>query len=57
MDSMHGKGTYDWSNGDRYVGDWKENLMNGKGVKTYGSNGSTFDGTWINGYKKLKDKV
>ena len=24
MDSMHGKGNYHWSNGDKYEGDWKK---------------------------------
>ena len=29
-------------------GDWKENMMNGKGKKTYAS-GAFYDGTWLNG--------
>ena len=54
MDSIHGKGNYHWSNGDKYEGDWKENLQNGKGIKTYAS-GAFYDGTWLNG--KMINKV
>jgi len=51
---MHGKGNYHWSNGDKYEGDWKKNLQNGIGLKTY-ANGAFYDGTWLNG--KIINKV
>ena len=28
----HGKGTYYWTNGDKYEGDWKNNSRTGKGI-------------------------
>lgn len=31
----HGEGTYHYSNGDRYKGQWKWNKMHGHGVYTY----------------------
>ena len=35
-------------------GDWKENMMNGKGKKTY-ANGAFYDGTWLNGKMILSE--
>ncbi len=29
---MHGFGTYTYTNGTKYVGYWKENMMHGEGV-------------------------
>ena len=26
----HGKGTYVWLNGNKYIGEWKDNIINGK---------------------------
>ena len=27
----HGKGTYIWPNGNKYIGEWENNIINGKG--------------------------
>ena len=27
-----GKGTFEYANGDKYVGDWKEDMQHGKGI-------------------------
>ena len=32
---MHGKGTYFYSNGDKYEGEWREDKRHGKGMVTY----------------------
>jgi len=32
---MNGKGIFTWSNGDKYDGEWKDDLMNGKGTMTF----------------------
>jgi hypothetical protein len=34
-----------YSNGNKYVGKWKENDFNGKGTMTY-ANGDKFVGIW-----------
>jgi len=39
------KGEYTWSNGNKYVGDWKDSNMNGFGTKTYKS-GKNEKGYW-----------
>ena len=41
---MSGKGTYTFDNGEKYVGDFKNNKFNGKG--TYSKNGKVYTGTW-----------
>ena len=38
-----GKGEYTWSNGDKYVGDWKNNKKNGYG-KYMKKDGTMFEG-------------
>ena len=42
---QHGKGTYIWSNGDRYDGEFKFNKMDGFGIFTY-QNGKVIEGFW-----------
>ena len=32
---MHGQGEFVWPNGQRYIGDYKENLKHGEGVIEY----------------------
>ncbi len=34
---MHGFGTYTYTNGTKYVGYWKENMMHGEGVLVWSS--------------------
>ena len=36
------------SSGNTYEGNWKDNVILGKGLMTY-SNGDTLDGLWRNG--------
>jgi len=45
---MHGKGTMFFGNGDRYVGEFKNDQYNGEGTYYY-SNGSKLEGIWKNG--------
>lgn len=40
----HGKGTYKWNSGKVYIGEWKNNLMDGVGEIT--EKGKTVKGTW-----------
>lgn len=41
------QGIYEWNSGSKYVGDWSNNLMNGKGVY-YWPDGGSFIGEWQN---------
>ena len=43
----NGFGTYNWSNGDKYVGEWKNGKRYGKGKLTW-SDGVTYEGEWKN---------
>ena len=49
-DCKNGMGTYKWSDGETYKGEWKEGKFHGKGEYFY-SNGSKFVGTYKNGKK------
>ena len=49
---MHGKGTYTWPSGDKYVGEWKIGQFDGKGIYTSGSGkykGDVYEGEFKNG--------
>ena len=37
-----------WANGDVYIGPYREDKMNGKGILTF-ANGDKYQGTWVNG--------
>jgi len=41
-------GNISWPNGARYIGSWKDNLFDGKGIYT-DENGSTFTGIFVKG--------
>ena len=43
----HGRGTQLWSDGTKYVGNWKEDKVNGKGRLIH-FNGDVYEGTWHN---------
>ena len=43
-----GFGTNTWSNGNRYDGNWLNDIMHGSGKMFY-SNGNIYDGLWANG--------
>ena len=42
-DCVNGLGTYTYSNGDKYVGEWKNDSKYGQGTYTY-SNGTKYVG-------------
>ena len=43
----NGQGTYQYSNGDKYKGQWKNNRLDGQGTLTY-LDGSKYEGQWKN---------
>jgi hypothetical protein len=46
-----GHGVYTWSSGDRYDGNWKDDVPDGKGTYTW-KNGSGYQGEWRSGKKQ-----
>ena len=47
---VDGKGTYTWDNGDKYVGEYKDNLRDGLGTYTW-ANGDKYVGEFKDGNK------
>jgi len=47
-----GKGTYTWTNGDSYIGEWRQDKKHGKGV-FHLANGKRREGTWENDLKHV----
>ena len=47
----HGKGTYLYTNGDVYSGDWVFNVRTGWGVYMKADNGEKYEGQWRNGLR------
>ena len=47
-DCMNGKGTYNWSSGAKYIGDFKNGKFHGKGTYTY-DNGDQYYGEFKDG--------
>ncbi len=50
-DCDNGKGTYVWSNGDTYTGDFKKGKFNGTGTLKF-ADGSIYTGDWKNDIRK-----
>ncbi len=46
-DCQNGKGSATYSDGNKYVGEWKDGKRNGKGKYTF-ANGNNYDGEWKN---------
>ena len=44
----HGKGTKFYSNGVKYVGEWKDDKKHGQGTYVY-SDGDKYEGEWKDG--------
>jgi hypothetical protein len=44
---MHGQGTYKFTSGNEYCGEWASGVMNGFGKMLY-ADGSSYEGTWLN---------
>ena len=43
MVKKHGQGTYIWSNGEKYEGEWKDGLIHGQGTYNW-SYGKKYEG-------------
>ena len=52
---MEGKGIYYYKSGDKYDGEWKNDIKEGRGIYYYKS-GNKCDGEWKNGKKRRKRK-
>ncbi len=44
----NGKGTYNWPEGDKYIGEWKKSQFHGQGTYIY-TNGDKYEGSWKTG--------
>ena len=42
-----GRGIFEWANGEKYDGDWKDNTMEGKGHYTW-PDGRSYIGDYVN---------
>ncbi|MFK8104151.1 MAG: caspase family protein [Saprospiraceae bacterium] len=52
----NGKGTYKYTSGAKYVGQFKNGRINGNGI-LYFSNGNKYVGDWVNQYREGKGKL
>jgi hypothetical protein len=46
---MHGRGLYNWPNGDKYIGEYSDGLRTGNGVMNYYAKGEKYQGKWLDG--------
>ncbi len=46
-DKKHGQGTYTFANGDKYVGEFKDDMIHGQGTQTF-ADGTIEKGLWVN---------
>lgn len=51
----HGVGTFRWTDGDSYTGEWQNNAMHGQGVFHY-ADGTKFEGRFENNLQVAADK-
>ena len=42
-----------WANGDKYVGEFRDDLRNGQGTMTW-ANGDKYVGNWENGQRTVE---
>eukprot|EP01062_Namystynia_karyoxenos_P028084 TRINITY_DN2134_c0_g1_i3.p1 TRINITY_DN2134_c0_g1~~TRINITY_DN2134_c0_g1_i3.p1 ORF type:complete len:1194 (+),score=488.42 TRINITY_DN2134_c0_g1_i3:93-3674(+) len=47
----HGHGVLVWPNGNKYVGQWSDGKMTGRGVFTYGTEGDRYEGEFMDDKK------
>ena len=45
---VNGQGTYTWASGNKYVGEWMNDMMHGQGTYT-GASGDKYVGEWQSG--------
>jgi hypothetical protein len=50
-DCKNGRGTYQFDNGNKYVGDFRRSIMHGKGT-VYFANGNRYNGDWVGGLRE-----
>jgi hypothetical protein len=50
-DCQNGRGTYQFDNGNKYIGDFRRGIMNGKGT-VYFANGNRYAGDWVSGLRE-----
>ena len=50
MDFKEGLGKYKWNTGKEYRGEWKKNIMHGKGIFTW-TDGRFYNGSYVLGLK------
>ena len=48
----NGPGTYTYTNGDTYEGEWVDGMRHGQGSYTFKGTGAKYSGTWVNGRKE-----
>jgi len=48
---MEGQGIMEWSDGNKYVGSWKDGKMHGQGTYTWGDSKKKYVGKFENGIK------
>jgi hypothetical protein len=54
-DCSNGYGTYQFPNGDKYIGDFRQGRPNGRGI-LYFANGNKYLGDWENNYRQGEGK-
>ncbi|HCB32170.1 MAG TPA: membrane-binding protein, partial [Deltaproteobacteria bacterium] len=52
----HGQGTYTFSDGDIFAGEWKDGKVHGNGTYTY-PDGAKLIGKWKDGKKNREGKL